>query len=110
MAEDLPQDPLGNQEASEEFSAITEGKINNSTRENPTLDKNQCREKYDLTVIVPHGIGRQKPGDTFALMYKSISDNFNDHLIENCDSNCESTPHVIKKFWSGDNRYKNTPG
>lgn len=108
MAEDLPQDPLGNQEASEEFSAITEGKINNSTRENPTLDKNQCREKYDLTVIVPHGIGRQKPGDTFALMYKSISDNFNDHLIENCDSNCESTPHVIKKFWSGDNTKKNT--
>ena len=119
MAEDSPQDSLGHQEASEDFNGITNEKFNNSMKENTILDKNQCGEEYDLTVIVPHGIGRQKPGDTFALMYESISDNFNDHPMENCDSNCENDPHVVKKFWSGHNtkkkyscwgRYKNTPG
>lgn len=106
MAEDSPQNSSGSQEASEVLSGITNEKTNSSTRENTTLDKKQCREKYDLTVIVPHGIGRQKPGDTFALMYKSISDNFNDHPMENCDSNCKNTPHVIKKFWSDYNTEK----
>lgn len=108
MAEDSPQNSSGPHEASEDFAVITDEKLNNSTRENTALYKKQCREEYDLTVIVPHGIGRQKPGDTFALMYKSISDNFNDHPMENCDSNCENTPHVIKKFWGGDNTEKNT--
>lgn len=108
MAEDSPQNSLGHQEASEDFNGITNEKFNNSMKENTILDKNQCGEEYDLTVIVPHGIGRQKPGDTFALMYESISDNFNDHPMGNCDSNCENDPHVVKKFWSGHNTKKNT--
>ena len=106
MAEELSQDSSGHQEVSEDLSGITNKKTNSSTRENTSLDKKQCREKYDLTVIVPHGIGRQKPGDTFALMYKSISDNFSDHPVERCDSNCENTPHVVKKIWSDDNAEK----
>lgn len=102
MAEDLPQDPLGNQEASEEFSGITEGKIYNSTSENPTIDKNQCREKYDLTVIIPHGIGGQKPGDTFESMYNSIK---NDFIISSEQE--DGTPHniipeIVEEYFEGD--------
>ena len=102
MAEDLPQDSLGNQEASEDFSGITEGKINNSTRENPTLDKNHCREKYDLTVIIPHGIGGQKPGDTFKLMYNSIKNDFIISSEQEDGTPCNIIPEIVEEYFEGD--------
>lgn len=76
MAEELPQNSSKPQEASEVLSGITSEKTNSSTRENTALDKKQCREKYDLTVIIPHGIGVQQPGDTFESMYNSIKNDF----------------------------------
>ena len=101
MAEELSQDSSGHQEVSEDFGGIANKKINNSTRENTTLDKKQCREKYDLTVIIPHGIGGQQPGDTFESMYNSIK---NDFFItyEEDGTSYKIIPETVEEYFEDD--------
>lgn len=102
MAEDSPQDSLGHQEASEDFNDITNEKFNNSMKENTILDKNQCGEEYDLTVIVPHGIGRQKPGDTFELMYNSIKNDFIIACEEEGGTSHNIIPEIVEEYFESD--------
>lgn len=85
MAEDLPLDSSGHQERLEgpdpdvnageqmgnsaEDSAVEQGSQVKRTRTN--------HKKYDLGVLFVHGIGFQKPGDTFNAIYPSIKNEFN---------------------------------
>lgn len=80
MAEELPQDSLKHQEASEgpdvnageqtvnsvEDTAVARGSQRNQAHTN--------QKKYDLGVLFVHGIGFQKPGDTFKTMYEPIKE------------------------------------
>lgn len=83
MAEESPQDSSKHQEMSGspdvnageqtvnsvEDIEVAQGSQGNRTRTN--------HKKYDLGVLFVHGIGFQKPGDTFNAIYPSIKNEFN---------------------------------
>lgn len=85
MAEELSQDSSKPQETSQDSGVIAEVQMSNSTgktataQSNPksqasTTQNNQNNKKYDLGVLFVHGIGFQKPGDTFKTMYEPIKE------------------------------------
>jgi glutathione S-transferase len=85
MAEDLPQDSSRPQETSQDSGVSSERQLSNPTGENTVEQNNQksqtvtnqnsqSNKKYDLGVLFVHGIGFQKPGDTFKTMYEPIKE------------------------------------
>ncbi|WP_297606465.1 hypothetical protein [uncultured Rothia sp.] len=90
MAEELPQNSSGSQVASKDSGVIAGVQSSNSTGKSatvqsnqnsqaPTTQNNQNNKKYDLGVLFIHGIGIQKPGDTFKEMYKPLKE----EIVEN---------------------------
>lgn len=88
MTEELSQDSSRPQEAPKDSGVSSEGQLSNPTGENavvqssqksPTVtnQNSQSNKKYDLGVLFVHGIGFQKPGDTFNAIYPSIKNEFN---------------------------------
>lgn len=88
MTEELSQDSSRPQETSQDSGVSSEGQLSNPTGENTaaqnsqksqvvTKHNNQNNKKYDLGVLFVHGIGAQKPGDTFNAMYNTIEQEFN---------------------------------
>lgn len=107
MAEDLPQDSSKHQEMSGspdvnageqtvnsvEDIEVAQGSQGNRTRTN--------HKKYDLGVLFVHGIGFQKPGDTFNAIYPSIKNEFNSNrnyeysdLMRGTKSNPEAESNI----------------
>ena len=87
MTEELSQDSSRPQEASKDFGVSSERQLSNPTGESvavqsnqnsqaPTTQNNKNNKKYDLGVLFVHGIGIQKPGDTFNAMYNTIEQEF----------------------------------
>lgn len=85
MTEELSQDSSRPQETSKYSGVSSEGQLFNPTGENTaaqnnqnsqvsTTQNNQNNKKYDLGVLFVHGIGFQKPGDTFKTMYEPIKE------------------------------------
>ncbi|WP_294627452.1 hypothetical protein, partial [uncultured Rothia sp.] len=79
MAEELPQNSSRPQATSQDSGVSSEGQLSNSTGKSatvqsnqnsqaPTTQNNKNNKKYDLGVLFVHGIGTQKPGDTFNAM------------------------------------------
>ena len=87
MAEESPQNSSGFQEISQDSGVSSEVQLSNSTGKSvavqsnqnsqaPAIQNNQNNKKYDLGVLFVHGIGTQKPGDTFNAMYNTIEQEF----------------------------------
>jgi len=85
MTEDLSQNSSGSQDTSQDSGVSSEGQLSNPTGENTAAQNNQKSQtvtnqnsqgskKYDLGVLFVHGIGFQKPGDTFKTMFWPIKD------------------------------------
>ena len=85
MAEELPQNSSGSQVASKDSGVSSEGQLSNQTGESVAVQSNQesqssgsqnnqNNKKYDLGVLFVHGIGFQKPGETFKTMYEPIKE------------------------------------
>ena len=87
MTEELSQDSSKPRETSQDSGVSSEGQLSNPTggsvavqsnqnSQAPTTQNNQNNKKYDLGVLFVHGIGFQKPGDTFNAIYPSIKNEF----------------------------------
>lgn len=85
MAEESPQNSSGSQEATKDSGVSSKGQLSDPAGENVTAQSNQesqpsgsqnnqNNKKYDLGVLFVHGIGNQKPGDTFKDMYKPLKE------------------------------------
>lgn len=85
MAEELPQNPSGSQEATKQSRAIveeqpvtqpTETNIGENIQDSQAQvnQLSQSNKKHDLGVLFVHGIGKQCRGDTFKGMYYPIID------------------------------------
>lgn len=119
MAEDSPQNSSGYQERSEgpnpdvnageqmgnsaEDSAVAQGSQGNRTHTN--------NKKYDLGVLFVHGIGIQKPGDTFKEMYKPLKEEIGENkeilFIELNKSIAEAECAVVTKGPQSQNKRTN---
>lgn len=85
MTEDMPQDSSRPQEAPKDSGVSSKGQLSNPAGEYVTVQSNQesqppgshnnqNNKKYDLGVLFVHGIGNQKPGDTFKDIYKPLKE------------------------------------
>lgn len=112
MAEDMPQDSSRPQETSQDSGVSSEGKLSNPTGENtavqsnqkpqvPTTQNNQNNKKYDLGVLFVHGIGKQKPGDTFETMFWPIKNKLEEILTQNLSS---GSTRIIKGYYKATRR------
>lgn len=117
MAEELPQNSSGSQETSKDSGASSEGQLSNPTggsaavqsnqnSQVPTTQNNQNNKKYDLGVLFVHGIGLQKPGDTFEEMYEPIKEEIRENkeilFSELSKSNTEAMCEVVNKGSQGE--------
>ena len=112
MAEELPQDSLGPQETSQDSGVSSEAQLSNTTGGNTvgqskqnsqslTTQSNQNNKKYDLGVLFVHGIGKQKPGDTFETMFWPIKNKLEEILAQNLSS---GSTRIIKGYYKATKR------
>ena len=112
MTEELSQDSSRPQETSKDSGVSSEGQLFNPTAENtaaqnkqtsqaPTIQNNQNNKKYDLGVLFVHGIGKQKPGDTFETMFWPIKNKLEEILAQNLPN---SSTRIIKGYYKATKR------
>ena len=93
MAEELSQDSSKPQETSQDSGVSSEGQLSSPTGENTaaqnsqksqavTNQNSQSNKKYDLGVLFVHGIGKQKPGDTFETMFWPIKNTLEEYILQ----------------------------
>lgn len=112
MAEELSQDSSRPQETSQDSGVSSEGQSSSPTGENTaaqnnqksqavTQQNNQNNKKYDLGVLFVHGIGLQKPGDTFKAMYGPVKEEIEENkeilFVELSKSITEAECAVVTK-------------
>lgn len=96
MAEELPQNSSGSQVASKDSGVIAGVQSSNSTGKSATVQNNQSNKKYDLGVLFVHGIGKQKPGDTFETMFWPIKNKLEEILAQNLSN---GSTRIIKGYY-----------
>lgn len=101
MAEELPQNSSGSQVASKDSGVIDGVQPSNSTGKSATVQNNQSNKKYDLGVLFVHGIGKQKPGDTFETMFWPIKNKLEEILAQNLPN---SSTRIIKGYYKATKR------
>lgn len=117
MAEDLPQDSSRPQESTKQSSNIVEEQPftqaeeanieqNIQSSQAQVTHSSQSNKKYDLGVLFVHGIGLQKPGDTFEEMYEPIKEEIGENkeisFSELSKSNTEAMCEVVNKGSQGE--------
>lgn len=122
MAEESPQNSSKPQETSQDSGVSSEGQSSNPTGENAVVQSNQksptvtnqnsqSNKKYDLGVLFVHGIGLQKPGDTFEEMYEPIKEEIRENkeilFIELNKSIAEAECAVVTKGPQSQNKRTN---
>lgn len=110
MAEDLPQDSSGSQETAQDSGITANEKVNNPMEKIAKLEGDHFKEKYDLTVMVQHGIGNQNLGDTFELIYKALEDDFTIFYTEEDGTTSKIIPEVVKEYFEDDGGNEITDG
>ncbi|WP_311445985.1 hypothetical protein [uncultured Rothia sp.] len=101
MAEDMPQDSSGSQKTSQDSGVIAGVQSSNSTGKSATVQNNQSNKKYDLGVLFVHGIGKQKPGDTFETMFWPIKNKLEEILSQNLSN---GSTRIIKGYYKATKR------
>lgn len=112
MAEESPQSSSKPQETSKDSGVSSEGQLSNPTGENTAVQNNQKfqevtkqnsqgNKKYDLGVLFVHGIGKQKPGDTFETMFWPIKNKLEEILAQNLSS---GSTRIIKGYYKATKR------
>lgn len=116
MAEDLPQDSSRYQETPEDFDVNAGEQAVNSVEDTAVAQgsqrnqahTNQKNKKYDLGVLFVHGIGLQKPGDTFKEMYEPIKEQIRENkeisFSELSKSNTEAMCEFVNKGSQGNTK------
>lgn len=122
MAEESPQNSSKPQETSQDSGVSSEGQSSNPTGENAVVQSNQksptvtnqnsqSNKKYDLGVLFVHGIGLQKPGDTFEEMHEPIKEEIRENkeilFIELNKSIAEAECAVVTKGPQSQNKRTN---